>query len=89
MYHIICLRWMSAYFHHKLTIKFHHDSIMMILKTSEMKIQIEWRKLNLPIVFDSFVLASSMHSGLECHTLLNVIDFIPDNNLQDLSIVHP
>ncbi len=45
---------------------------------------------NLPIVFDSFVsgkakkaLASNKRSGL-CHTRLNALDFIHDNDLGNL-----
>jgi hypothetical protein len=67
----------------------------MLLKTSEIQIQIVREKHNLPVVFDSFVLpkakktlASTMHSGL-CHTCLNTLDFFQENTLQDLCIFAP
>ncbi len=57
------------------------DCIKMLLKTSEIQIQIVREKLNLPIVFDSYIshkakkyLASTIRSGL-CHTHLNALDF--------------
>jgi hypothetical protein len=60
------------------------DCIKMLLKASEIQIQIVREKHNLPIVFDSFIspkakktLASTMHSGL-CHTRLNALDFFQD-----------
>jgi hypothetical protein len=50
------------------------DCIKMVLKTSEVQIQIVREKHNLSVVFDAYVspkakktLASTMHSGL-CHT---------------------
>jgi hypothetical protein len=66
------------------------NCIKMLLKTSEIQMQIVREKHNLPIVFDSYVspeakktLASTMHSGL-CHTRLNALDFFQENTLQDL-----
>jgi hypothetical protein len=66
------------------------DCIKMLLKTSEIKIQIVREKHNLPVVFDSYVspkgnktLASSMRSGL-CHTQLNAFNFFQENTLHDL-----
>jgi hypothetical protein len=54
--------------------KVYGNCIKMLLKTSEIQIQIMREKNNLPVVFDSYVspkvkksLASSMRSGL-CHT---------------------
>ncbi len=71
------------------------NCIKMLLKTSEIQIQIMREKHNLPSVFDSFVshkakqmLASTMCSGL-CHTCLNALDFFQENNLQDLQICAP
>ncbi len=73
----------------------YRDCIKMLLKTSEIQIQIVREKHNLPIVFDSFVspkakktLASKMRSGL-CHTHLNALDFFQENTLQDLCIFAP
>jgi hypothetical protein len=66
------------------------DCIKMLLKTSEIQIQIVREKHNLPIIFDSYVspkvkkmLASSMPSGL-CHTWLNAFDLFQENTLHDL-----
>ncbi len=70
--------------------KVYGDCVKMLLKTSEIQIQIVREKHNLPIVFDSYVspnmkkmLASSMRSGL-CHTQLNAFDFFQENTLYDL-----
>jgi hypothetical protein len=66
------------------------DCIKMLLKTSEIQIQIVRGKHNLPVVFDSYVslkvkkmLASSMRSGL-CHTRLNAFVFFHKNTLHNL-----
>ncbi len=71
------------------------NCIKMLLKTSEIQIQIAWEKHNLPVVFDSYVspkvkkmLASSMRSGL-CHTRLSAFNFFQENTLHNLWIVHP
>jgi hypothetical protein len=68
----------------------HSDCIRMLLKTSTIEIRIVREEHNLPVVFDSFVsgkakkaLASNMHSGL-CHTRLNALDFLHDNDLGNL-----
>jgi hypothetical protein len=71
------------------------NCIKMLLKTSEIQIQIVREKHNLLIVFDSYVspkakktLASTMRSGL-CHTHLNALNFFQENTLQDLCICVP
>ena len=71
------------------------DCIKMLLKTSEIQIQIVREKHNLPVVFDSYVspkvkktLASSMRSGL-CHTRLNALDFFQDTSFEDRRICAP
>jgi hypothetical protein len=70
--------------------KVYGNCIKMLLKTSNIQIQITREKHNLPIVFDSYLspkakkaLASTMRSGL-CHTCLNALDFFQENTLQDL-----
>jgi hypothetical protein len=64
--------------------------VHMLLKTSTMNTCIVKEEHNLPIVCDSFVsgkakkaLASIMRSGL-CHTRLNALDFLHDNDLGNL-----
>jgi hypothetical protein len=75
--------------------KVYGNCIKMLLKTSEIQIQIVREKHNLPDVFDSYVspkakkmLASTMRSGL-CHTRLNALDFFQESTLQDLCICAP
>jgi hypothetical protein len=70
--------------------KVYGNCIKMLLKTSEIQIQIVREKHILPIVFDSYVspkvkktLASSMRSSL-CHTWLNAFYFFQENTLHDL-----
>jgi hypothetical protein len=69
--------------------KVYGNCIKMLLKTSEIQIQIVREKYNLPIVLNSYVspkakktMASTMCSGL-CHTRLNALDFFQENTLQD------
>ncbi len=71
------------------------NCIKMLLKTSEIQIQIVSEKYNLPVVFDSYVspkakktLASTMRSGL-FHTRLNPLNFFQEYTLQDLCICAP
>jgi hypothetical protein len=75
--------------------KVYSNCIKMLLKTSEIQIQIMRKKHNLPVVFDSYVspkekktLACTMRSSL-CHTRLNALNFFQENTLQDLQICPP
>ena len=59
-------------------------------KLQQSKYELWGRNITFPVVFDSFVsgkakkaLASNMHSGL-CHTRLNALDFLHDNDLGNL-----
>jgi hypothetical protein len=70
--------------------KVYGNCIKMLLKTSEIQIQIVREKHNLPIVFDAYIspkvkttLTSSMRSGL-CHTGLNAFDFFQESTLHNL-----
>jgi hypothetical protein len=71
------------------------NCIKMLLKTSEIQIQIMRKKHNLSVVFDSYIspkakktLASTMRFSL-CHTRLNALNFVQENTLQDLQICLP
>jgi len=62
----------------------------MLLETSTIEIRIVREEHNFPVVFDSFVsgkakkaLASNMCFG-SCHTRLNALDFLHDNDLGNL-----